>query len=902
MPLDPEQITQTGVNPYDNGAGDGGDTGDPLGSGPTAKPYVFNSGEIGYQIGSKVYHADGTLATSDPYVSHATGGSTTVVNASTGGAHYSTFYGPQGYGTYETSSGVPILIGLKEDPSNSYTNPLDKNNDGLNDSTGWANGVFKDSSSPSGFYYASNGQYIPVTPDGAPYNGPDLSGGGANAKTWTGQGPKGYGTYYLDGPNGTPGTFIGDTRAPSSAASSGTPRISSGSSGGGSSSGSSAALSAQISADASAARQAADIAFQGSENQKNRDAQARAQALQRQYDAAALNAQLQRQWAADQVAKTDEYLKALNSTSPLDFAAFLDAGGGNISNALASGATALGNDVLLGGARAKQSVDQPFQPFTWNEPGATGGLATGGSSGAGGLAGDTGSAGGTTGGTGDTTATGGSSGGSPQVTLTSEPTPVYGQRTIGSSPSGGWEIDPTTGLPAIDPTTGQMIWNPALGASMPTVTGGASGFGNFDLGQQIGQPMTAGQRSAIGNTAYGNYAGGVLGDQRPISVTNAQVQNALGTSQPTPGPTVTPGTYNTVNTAPAGTQVTGGVANGTHIDAATGRLVPNQPVPQATVPQVARMASGGAVGGLARGPLMPTLMGDTHSGRMSGHEELGFLAPGSRVFSHEQTQAMFGGAGGLQRALRGGMTRAATGGQWMNTVDGPVWVPDGGNVGTAVSGGYAPAQPAYGYTGGSIGGYTQPQPQPAPVQQPSGGTVSSQGPTPPVSPTTATGGLATSVNPAPTTATGGAGGLTSATAGNASNSTSAASPSTVTPTPVAPAPTTASSGAMGGLASAVPTSGYGVTPISDLSQLGATAMDQQYMQQIAQTRNSTQIPNLNPYAIDYSQQSPTLRDLYEKGMQAKYGIPQQDIQAEAQRYQLAALRREPRYATNTQSY
>jgi hypothetical protein len=116
----------------------------------------------------------------------------------------------------DSVDGSITIVSRPSATTGSFANPLDKNNDGLNDSTGWANGVFKDSSSPSGFYYASNGQYIPVTPDGAPYNGPDLSGGGANAKTWTGQGPKGYGTYYLDGAGGTPGTFIGDTRAPSS--------------------------------------------------------------------------------------------------------------------------------------------------------------------------------------------------------------------------------------------------------------------------------------------------------------------------------------------------------------------------------------------------------------------------------------------------------------------------------------------------------------------------------------------------------------------------------------------------------------------------------------------------------------------------------------------------------------
>lgn len=47
-----------------------------------------------------------------------------------------------------------------------HNNSTDANNDGLNDITGWANGVVQDFSSPSGFSY--NG--IPTTSDGAPYN------------------------------------------------------------------------------------------------------------------------------------------------------------------------------------------------------------------------------------------------------------------------------------------------------------------------------------------------------------------------------------------------------------------------------------------------------------------------------------------------------------------------------------------------------------------------------------------------------------------------------------------------------------------------------------------------------------------------------------------------------------
>lgn len=548
--------------------------------------------------------------------------------------------------TYQEDSfdGSITIVNRPSATTGSFANPLDKNNDGLNDSTGWANGVFKDSSSPSGFYYASNGQYIPVTPDGAPYTGPDLSGGGSQ-KTWNGTGPDGrYGTWIL-GPDGMPKTYLGDPRTPSnaSAASSGTPRVSTGSSSGGGSSASTA--NAQIAAAASAAsdaaraaQQAAHDAWQGNENEAQRNWQAAQNAIDRALKLTSDRAQFEltrtglvQQQTKDMVDAAKQVADLISSTDPIKYRAFLAAGGGDIWNGLIGGGTAVSDNANLGAARTLRAMDNPTHIPTWDEIMAGGGfsvtnpptlgangVAVGGS-GAGGVGNTPATGGGVqvgygndtqntnTGAGGNTT---GGVGNAPQVTLTSEPTPVYGQRVLGSSPSGGWEIDPTTGLPAIDPTTGQMIWNPNIGALMPTVSGGAAGFGNFDLGQQIGQPMTVGQRNAIANTAYTNYAGGVLGDQRPISITDAQLQNALGTSNPgaAAAPTVTPGTYNTVNTAPAGTQVAGGVANGTHIDAATGRLVPN--VTTTTVPQVSRFAGGGVMvgGGMA-------VTGDSHTGR-----------------------------------------------------------------------------------------------------------------------------------------------------------------------------------------------------------------------------------------------------------------------------------------------
>jgi len=64
--------------------------------------------------------------------------------------------------SYSPPAPSQSAYGLNYGPQNNG----DANNDGLNDQTGWANGVVQDYSSPSGFSY--NG--IPVTSDGAQYN------------------------------------------------------------------------------------------------------------------------------------------------------------------------------------------------------------------------------------------------------------------------------------------------------------------------------------------------------------------------------------------------------------------------------------------------------------------------------------------------------------------------------------------------------------------------------------------------------------------------------------------------------------------------------------------------------------------------------------------------------------
>ena len=113
-----------------------------------------------------------------------------------------------------TSSGY--TSGGSTATSTAWVDPQDKNGDGIDDSTGYANGVVKVPTSVSWTGYTYNG--IPVWPNGAAAGAAPASGGGTStpepADRWTGQGPKGYGTYLLDGPGGTPGTFFGSTQAP----------------------------------------------------------------------------------------------------------------------------------------------------------------------------------------------------------------------------------------------------------------------------------------------------------------------------------------------------------------------------------------------------------------------------------------------------------------------------------------------------------------------------------------------------------------------------------------------------------------------------------------------------------------------------------------------------------------
>ncbi len=486
--------------------------------------------------------------------------------------------------TYQEDSfdGSITVVNRPSASSGSFSNPLDKNNDGLNDSTGWANGVFKDSSSPSGFYYAANGTYVPVTPDGAPYNGPDLSGGagGGSLKTITINGPKGYGSYVLNN-DGSLGNFIGDTRAPSTAASSGTARPPT-SSGGSSSGSASAQISAAASAASDAARaaqQAAHDAWQGDQNAADRNWKAAQAAIDRALKLAGDHAQFELTRTGLVQAQTKmlldgakQFADLVSSTDPIQYRAFLEAGGGDIWNGLFNGGTAVSDNANLGAARTLRAMENPTHIPTWDEMMAQGGLnvlnpPTMGAGGVGNtpvtggvpVGGATGNTGDTNTGTGGSTATGaGGVGNAPQITLP----PGYEPSTVGQKIIGG------------------------SGDGQTNMFSGSGSMMDFNVGRNYsGGPLTVQQLNDMANAAYENFqtdAYASPGHMAPRGyvpyATGAQVGTIVGSA-----PTI-PFGNDQIN-----------------------REIPMQP--QATVPQISKFATGGVMVGRMG------IAGDSHTGR-----------------------------------------------------------------------------------------------------------------------------------------------------------------------------------------------------------------------------------------------------------------------------------------------
>lgn len=164
-----------GFPPYDPNAGSGG---------VTYKQYVSPDGPFGstypagtlYSVGS-----NGSVSVDYTPPKGGSGGSTSPTNvyiSQNPGQLYTTITsdGSDGFpaGTVYQKNMVTGDFNVLYKPSVSAgVNPADKNNDGLDDTTNMALGVYKYAGSPTGYAYG-NGQ--PVWPNGAPYEGGTTGG------------------------------------------------------------------------------------------------------------------------------------------------------------------------------------------------------------------------------------------------------------------------------------------------------------------------------------------------------------------------------------------------------------------------------------------------------------------------------------------------------------------------------------------------------------------------------------------------------------------------------------------------------------------------------------------------------------------------------------------------------
>ena len=270
--------------------------------------------------------------------------------------------------TYDGS----ITIVSKPAPAAQNVNPADKNNDGLDDTTNMAIGVFRDptNQSPTGYIYG-DGQ--PVWPNGAPYTG---DGGTGKAPTLVN------GKYIWNGSKFVVAPGL-ETPASTNISVSGVKANYGSSSGGG---GSAAAArdyaGEQAASDARQAQMAADArAWQAAQNDIDR--QIRAQEFQANYG---LNvAQFQAQQARDQAAQKSSDLRdfsnAISDTDMAKFQAVLYANGynagGTINNRLREDPNAFFSE--LANVRAAGLLDQIRNGYgSVAAPGipATGGLGT----------------------------------------------------------------------------------------------------------------------------------------------------------------------------------------------------------------------------------------------------------------------------------------------------------------------------------------------------------------------------------------------------------------------------------------------------------------------------------------------------------------------------------------------
>jgi hypothetical protein len=250
-------------------------------------------------------------------------------------------------------------------------NPADQNDDGLDDTTNLALGVFPSSKSPTGYVY-SDGR--PVYPNGALYTGPGLTEEPEPPKTLTSGGV----VYIWDGAQGKFVPAPGIQSAPTSSGGGNTftgsgmkLSVPSGSGGGGSSGSTRdyiGEIEARTDSELTIARERAALekelffAKLAAENDPNNIAnQIRVQQLNLQMQQFA--ASEARAGAQERRATINDFRDAFNDTDPSAQHAMLYAqgvgAGGNIVNRLAAGDNALSDQALSGAAALLQQLRVP---------------------------------------------------------------------------------------------------------------------------------------------------------------------------------------------------------------------------------------------------------------------------------------------------------------------------------------------------------------------------------------------------------------------------------------------------------------------------------------------------------------------------------------------------------------
>ena len=270
----------------------------------------------------------------------SSGGGTTTTPKATTSTLKATSGGSTGGGSIPTTS--------------AWVDPQDKNGDGIDDSTGYANGVVKVPTSVSWTGYTYNGEY--VWPNGAPA-GPDpnaTTGGGAPTTTSsdTALVTRADGSIVLI--DRRTGQVISTVSGPKPVS------TSSGGSSGGSGGNTNTSVRTGGFTDTNISEYGPErVALEQAQIQLQREIAA----AKNETDLAIANMNYAlnlRRLGLDErkfgVDAAETFGRLASSTDPLAFAAFLHAGGGNIMNSLGAGNDALSPAALLPAARALQAM------------------------------------------------------------------------------------------------------------------------------------------------------------------------------------------------------------------------------------------------------------------------------------------------------------------------------------------------------------------------------------------------------------------------------------------------------------------------------------------------------------------------------------------------------------------